>query len=149
MLDGLFDALVYWHWWLLGILFLILEIFAPGVFFMWMGLAAGIVGLVAWLLPDIGWQWQVLAFALLSVITVVLGRKWFERHPIVSEQPKLNRRGEQYVGRTFTLQEPIINGQGKIVVDDSTWKIRGPDCAVGDNVRVTDVDGVVLIVECD
>lgn len=149
MIDGLFDVLVYWHWWLLGIVFLILEVFAPGVFFMWMGIAAGIVGVITWLLPDIGWQWQVLGFALLSVVTVVMGRKWLVRHPIVSEQPNLNRRGEQYVGRTFTLEAPIINGQGKITVDDSTWKIRGPDCDAGDNVKVIDVDGVVLIVECD
>ena len=145
----LFQLLEYWHWLLLGVVFLILEIFAPGVFFMWMGAAAGLVGIALWLIPGMGWEVQVLAFALLSIVSVILGRKWLERHPIVSEQPRLNRRGEQYVGRVFTLQEPIINGQGKIKVDDSTWKIRGPKCAAGTNVKVTDVDGVVLIVECE
>ena len=102
-----------------------------------------------WLFPGMGWEVQVLAFALLSIVSVVLGRKWLERHPIVSEQPRLNRRGEQYVGRIFTLQEPIVNGQGKIKVDDSTWKIQGPECEAGANVRVTGVDGVVLLVDCE
>ncbi len=145
----LFQMLEYWHWLLLGVVFLTLEIFAPGVFFMWMGVAAGIVGAALWLLPGMGWETQVLAFALLSIVSVVIGRKWLERHPIESEQPSLNRRGEQYVGRVFTLQEPIVNGQGKIKVDDSTWKIQGPECEAGRNVKVTGVDGVVLIVECE
>jgi len=56
-------------------------------------------------------------------------------------------RGEQYVNRTFTLEEPVVNGQGKIKVDDSTWKIEGADCESGTKVRVTGVDGVVLKVE--
>jgi len=111
--------------------------------------AAGIVGAALWLLPGMGWETQVLAFALLSIGSVVIGRKWLDRHPIESEQPSLNRRGEQYVGRVFTLQEPIVNGQGKIKVDDSTWKIQGPECETGRNVKVTGVDGVVLIVECE
>ena len=145
----IFQLLEYWHWLLLGVVFLILEIFAPGVFFMWMGAAAGIVGLALWVFPGIGWEVQVLAFALLTIVSVIAGRKWLERHPIETEQPSLNRRGEQYVGRVFTLQEPIVHGQGKIKVDDSTWKIQGPDCAVGKNVKVVDVDGVVLIVECE
>ena len=148
-MDGLFQFLEYWHWWLLGVTFLILEVFAPGVLFMWMGIAAGVVGFVTWLAPGIGWEWQVLGFAALSVISVVLGRKWLTRHPIVSEQPRLNRRGEQYINRTFTLQEPIVNGLGKIKVDDSTWKIQGPECQAGQRVKVIGVDGVVLIVECE
>lgn len=147
-MENFFQLLEYWHWWVLGVILLILEIFAPGIFFMWMGLAAGIVGLASWLVPGISWEWQVLGFAGLSMVTVVLGRKWLDRHPIESEQPRLNRRGEQYVGRVFTLQEPIVNGLGKINVDDSTWKIQGPDCAAGQNVKVVGVDGVVLIVEC-
>lgn len=145
----LFQLLEYWHWLLLGVVFLTLEIFAPGVFFMWMGAAAGIVGVALWLFPGMGWEVQVLAFALLSIVSVVAGRKWLDRHPIETEQPSLNRRGEQYVGRVFTLQEPIVHGQGKIKVDDSTWKIQGPDCAVGANVKVVDVDGVVLVVKCE
>lgn len=68
-------------------------------------------------------------------------------NPVESDQPNLNRRGQQYIGRTFTLSEPIVNGLGKITVDDSTWKIHGKDCAEGTRVTVTGVDGVILKVE--
>ncbi len=148
MMD-LMDGLQAWHWALAGIIFLILEIFAPGVFFMWMGFAAGIVALVVWVIPELSWQAQVLIFAGFSIVTVVAGRKWLNQHPLESEEPTLNRRGEQYVGRTFTLDEAIVNGMGKIRVDDTTWKISGTDCPAGKRVTVTGVDGVVLLVSCE
>ncbi|MDF1530326.1 MAG: NfeD family protein, partial [Sedimenticola sp.] len=66
------------------------------------------------------------------------------KNPTKSDQPRLNRRGEQYIGRIFTLSEPMVNGQGKIKVDDSIWKISGADCPAGARVKVVDVDGVVL-----
>ena len=74
---------------------------------------------------------------------------WLKRHPTETDQPRLNRRGEQYLGRVFTLEHPVVNGLGKIRVDDSTWKISGPDCSEGTQVRVVGVDGVVLRVEPD
>jgi hypothetical protein len=137
----------YWHWWLLGVALLTLEMFAPGVFFLWLGLAAGVVGALVLFQPGMFWHWQVLIFAVLSVALIVVGRLWFKRHPIQSDQPHLNRRGEQYVRRVFTLSEAIVNGEGKVQVDDSTWKVQGPDCPAGSKVRVSGVDGVVLIVE--
>jgi membrane protein implicated in regulation of membrane protease activity len=146
---GLMNELQAWHWALAGIVFLILEIFAPGVFFMWMGFAAGIVAGIVWLASDLAWQIQVLTFAALSILTVVAGRKLMDRFPLTSEEPTLNRRGEQYIGRRFTLEEPIVNSEGRIRVDDTTWKIRGADCDAGNKVTVTGVDGVVFLVSCD
>lgn len=140
---------VYWHWWVLGVVLIILETFSPGVFFIWMGVAAAVVGLVMLLFPDLGWEYQLLLFALVSVASVVLWRLLLDRHPIATDQPRLNRRGEQYIGRTFTLDEPIVNGLGKIRVDDSTWKIEGEDCIAGTRITVVGVDGVVLKVESD
>jgi membrane protein implicated in regulation of membrane protease activity len=97
--------------------------------------------------PELGWEYQVLIFALLSVISIVAWRSYFRKHPIITDQPALNRRGDQYIGRLFTLEEPIINGNGKIKVDDTTWKIIGDDCEAGSKVKVTGVDGVILKVE--
>ena len=141
------ESLQFWHWLVLGVVLLILEVFAPTVFFMWLAIAAGIVGLVLALFPDLGWQMQLVLFAVLSVISVVAGRSWFTRHPIKTDQPTLNRRGEQYIGRVFTLDEPVVNGTGKIRVDDTTWKINGADCVAGTRVRVTGVNGTVLLVD--
>jgi len=101
------------------------------------------------IMPGMGWEWQILAFAVLSVASIVVGRMYLKRNPIKTDQPMLNRRGEQYVGRTFTLDENIVNGVGKIRVDDTIWKVNGPDCEAGANVKVTGVNGMVLLVECD
>ncbi|WP_457665045.1 NfeD family protein [Thiolapillus sp.] len=146
---GLLSELQPWHWAVLGIVLLILEVFAPGVFFMWMGIAAGVVALLGWFVGGLSWQVQVLAFAGLSLVSVMLGRWWLSRHGMATEEPTLNRRGEQYIGRNFNLDEPIVNSVGKIRVDDTTWKISGPDCPAGSRVRVVGVDGVVLLVKCE
>ena len=141
---GQIDA---WHWWVLGIALVVLEIFSPAAFFLWMGVAAGLVGFILLVVPDLSWEYQLLAFAFFSVASIFLSRRYLDLYPIKTDQPKLNRRGEQNVGRTFTLSEPIINGFGKIMVDDTTWKIEGDDCDVGSKITVVGVDGVVLRVE--
>ncbi|MEJ1469638.1 MAG: NfeD family protein [Candidatus Sedimenticola sp. (ex Thyasira tokunagai)] len=80
-------------------------------------------------------------------MSVVAWRLVLKRNPTVTDQPAVNRRGEQYLGRLFTLDEPVISDQGRIRVDDTTWKIHGPDCPAGSRVQVVGVDGVVLRVE--
>ena len=145
----LLNNLDYWHWFILAVLLVILEVFSPGVFFIWMGMAAGIVGIILLAVPQLDWQYQLLIFALFSVTDILAARLILKRRPIKTDQPTLNRRGEQYTGRVFTLQEPIINGEGKIHVDDTTWKIRGKDCPLGSHVRVTGADGVVLLVSIE
>jgi membrane protein implicated in regulation of membrane protease activity len=141
--------LSYWHWLVLGVILVILEVFSPAAFFLWLGIAAGFVGLVLLVWPGVTWPFQVILFALFSLSSVVVGRRYLKLHPIATDEPALNRRGEQYVGRVFTLAAPVVNGQGKIRVDDTTWKISGTDCAAGTRVRVTGVDGVVLKVESE
>ncbi|HFD79248.1 MAG TPA: NfeD family protein [Gammaproteobacteria bacterium] len=142
------EHLGHWHWWILAAALIILEVFAPGAFFLWLGISAGVVGAIVYWLPDTGWEYQVLLFSVLSVISIIVWRKYFRTTPEQTDQPALNRRGEQYVGRVFTLKEPIVDGIGKIRVDDSTWKIRGEDCPVGTQVEVTGVDGTILEVRC-
>jgi membrane protein implicated in regulation of membrane protease activity len=136
----------YWHWFILAVVLMILEVFSPGAFLLWMGLAAGMVGLLLLIFPELSWQWQLLSFALLSVATIAMVRQFLRHRPIETDSPYLNRRGEQYIDRVFSLQEPIVNGEGKIRVDDSTWKIQGDDCPAGTKVKVTGVQGVVLLV---
>ena len=143
-MDALLSALEFWHWLVLGVVLATIEIFAPGIFFLWLGISSAIVGIIIWIFPGLDWQWQLLLFAVLSIASVVLARRYLIRHPIKSDEPNLNLRGHQYVGRTFTLEEPVVNGQGKIQVDDSTWKITCEDCEAGTRVLIQGVDGVVL-----
>lgn len=144
---SLFQHIDHWSWWILAVALLVLEVFAPGTFFMWMGISAGVVGLLLLIVPGIGWEYQVLIFAGLSVASILIWRSYFRKHPVHTDQPALNRRGQQYVGRTFTLDAPIVNGLGKLRVDDTSWKIEGSDCEAGSKVKVTGVDGVLLKVE--
>ena len=138
------ENLAFWHWLLLGVVLAIIEVFAPGAFFLWLGISAGIVGAILWLIPGLSWEFQLLIFAILAVASVVIARRYLSAHPLKTDLPNLNQRGQQYVGRTFTLDEPVINGQGKIQVDDSTWKITCEDCDAGTRVIINGVDGVVL-----
>lgn len=140
----LLEHVTYWHWWVLGVILIVLEVFSPGAFFLWMAVAAGIVGFVLLVAPDVGWEMQILTFALFSVASIVAWRLYLVKSPTKTDQPRLNRRGEQYVDRIFTLTEAIVNGQGKIRVDDTTWKISGDDCPAGVRVKVVGADGVVL-----
>jgi membrane protein implicated in regulation of membrane protease activity len=146
MMEPLFSQFTHWHWWTLALILLVLEVFVPGTFFLWMGISAMFTGLLA-LVFSISWEVQFLLFAILSIVSVSLGRAYIKKRPIESDQPNLNRRGAQYVGRTFTLSEPIVHGYGKIRVDDSSWKIEGNDTPAGSQVKVVGVDGVVLKVE--
>ncbi|MBL4852558.1 MAG: NfeD family protein [Gammaproteobacteria bacterium] len=134
----------FWHWWIFAVALLIIEALAPGAFFLWMGISAAIVGVILFFIPDMAPSIQWIIFAVLSVATIVVWRMRLKNKPTETDHPTLNRRSAQYVGRVFTLDEPIINGSGKVTVDDSTWKIQGDDCEAGTKVKVTDVDGVIL-----
>ena len=147
-MESLYMNLEFWHWLTFAVVLIILEMFSPGVFFLWLGIAAGCVGIVLYLRPELTWQFQLILFAVLSVASIVswrLTRAFFP--PEEPEVANLNQRANQYIGRTFTLIEPIVNGVGKIKVDDSTWRVRGDDMPLNSQVRVTGVDGVVFEVE--
>ena len=144
-MTGFLESLEFWHWLVLGVVLAIIEVFAPGAFFLWLGISAGIVGVILWAIPGLSWEIQLLVFAILSVASVVIARRYLTAHPLKTDLPNLNQRGQQYVGRTFTLDEPVINNQGKIQVDDSTWKISCDDCDAGTKVIISGVDGVVLL----
>ncbi len=141
------EQITIWHWFILGCALVVLEILAPGIIFVWLGVAAIITGIVALVVPSLSWEYQFLIFALVSVISVFAGRALIRRRPTGTDHPLLNRRGEQYVGRVFTLEEPIVNGTGKLRIDDTTWKVNGQDLAAGTAVKVAGVNGVILLVE--
>jgi membrane protein implicated in regulation of membrane protease activity len=141
-----FKHIVFWHWWILAGVLLILELTSPVFFFLWLGFAAAAVGFLLLVFPSIPVEAQLVLFGILCIVSVLAWRRYREIHPPESDQPLLNQRGQQYKGRIFTLDEAIINGVGKVDVDDSTWRVKGPDLAVGTRVEVTGVDGVIFIV---
>lgn len=143
----LFGSLEYWHWWILALLLVILEVFSPAVFFMWMGIGAAVTGLLLLLFPEMGWELQFVIFALLSIVSITAVRLWLKRNPIHSDRPLLNKRGEELIGKVFTVEIAIVNGSGRVRVGESSWKVEGPDCEAGAHVRVVAADAAVLQVE--
>ena len=140
--------IVFWYWWVLAVGFLALEILATGFFFLWLAVSAFIVGSVVLLIEATAFNVQVLLFSLLAVSSVLAWRRYARtRTTDVSDHPLLNQRGAQYIGRTFNLIAPIENGQGKIKVDDTIWKVHGPDAPMGAKVKVVAVKGTVFEVE--
>jgi membrane protein implicated in regulation of membrane protease activity len=141
--QGLAD---HW-WWLLAAAILgILEIFVPGIFLVWMAIAAGITGIMAALLP-ISLPFQLGIFALLAFAAVYSGRLYYERNPVGSTDPNLNERTARLIGQTVVVETAIQNGEGRVKVGDSVWKARGPDAPAGSQVVVTGADGSCLSVE--
>lgn len=135
-----------WNWFIVAVALLILETILPGVHFLWFGIAAIVIGFLA-LVTGIAWQWQVLAFCLLSVIAVFWVRKFARPDVAISDLPDLNVRGQQYVGRSVLVDQAILNGRGRVRVDDTLWSAEGPDAPAGTRVTVTGTKGTVLVVE--
>lgn len=145
MMTGI--ELVFWYWWILALILLIIELLAPGFFFLWMAASGFVTGCLVLLIPSIATNAQIFVFSILSVIAIGVWKFYVKKHPIESDHPLLNKRGAQYIGRVFNLYEPIKNGQGKIKVDDSIWKVQGEDCDIHTRVKVTSVNGTVFTVE--
>ncbi len=143
------DQIQFWYWLVAAVVMIVIEMLLPLAYFLWMGVSAFIVGLLLFAIPSMPLLIQVIIFGALSIITLVLYKKHEKANPTVNDEPNLNRRGEQYVGRIFTLDEAIVNGVGKVKVDDSTWKVKGADMPAGAKVRVMSVDGTVFNVETE
>jgi inner membrane protein len=146
MIAGAIQSLGAWAWILLGLALAALELLSPGIFLIWLGLAAILTGLVDGGL-DLSWQASTLLFAALSVAAVLAGRAISRPAVQKDDASALNRRGEALVGRSFTLEAPIAGGEGRVRVGDSSWRVTGPDAPAGSAVRVVRVDGSTLVVE--
>ena len=137
-----------WAWWVLGLILIGLEILAPGTFFLWFGLSAILVGAIA-LFVDLPWQASLALFLVFSLTSLLVGRRLMRRVRSEEGDPNLNKRGSRYIGRTFVLKEPLAEGTGNLSIDDTVWRITGPDLPAGVSVQVVDIDGVRLVVQAE
>ena len=140
-------AQTHWIWICLGVLLCAGEMFAPGVFLLFIGLAAIATGIILAIVP-LSFFWSILLFAVFAAIAVYLGQRFYGSRENAGDQPFLNRRADGLIGKTFPLHEAIKGGEGSIRVSDTKWRVRGPDMPLGAKVRVTGVeDATILIVE--
>ena len=135
-----------WHWLSAAVLLLVIDMLIGSYYLLWVSFAAFLVALLQWVF-GFGWEAQMVVFSVTSVLSVIAWYVYDKKRDKTKPRPTLNKRGHQYIGRTFQLSDAIINGVGKIKVDDSSWKVKGEDAPIDTPVKVTDIDGTVLIVE--
>ena len=135
-----------WNWFILAVILFLLETIVPGVHFIWFGLSAAVMGIL-FLAVDIAWEWQLVAFALISFVTVFLVHRYAAPDMQATDEPELNARAAQYIGREVMVEEAIAGGRGKVRVGDTQWPAQGPDAPKGARVKITGANGTVLIVE--
>src|SRR3954453_181711 len=142
----MFTTLGTWNWLIFGFILMALELLAPGVFLFWLGLAALLVGVVSFAINP-SWQAPLFVFAVFGVAAVPAWR-YFARSASShsASNPFLNRRTEAMIGREFTLEKPIVGGTGTVRIDDTIWRVAGPDAPAGSRVRVVQADGASLTV---
>jgi membrane protein implicated in regulation of membrane protease activity len=145
-MDWLDSLDTHWWWLALGLLLAIAEMLIPGVFLIWLALAALVTGIVAWLVP-IGVPVQIGLFAVLAIAAVFTGKRYLASNPIEPADPKMNDRGARLIGDTVTVTQAIDGGTGRVRHGDSEWQVKGPDAAPGTRMRVSGHDGAVLMVE--
>lgn len=134
-----------WGWWIAACVLLIGELLLPGVFLVWFGLAAVVLGVLHHFAP-LPVAAELAIFGALAVGFAVAGRAWLKRRE-TDAGPVLNQRQLAHVGRRYKLREPIRDGLGSIIIDDTRWEIEGPDLDAGAWVEVTGADGARLVVK--
>lgn len=136
-----------WLWLIGGVVLLIAELIAPGFFLVFIGGAAIATGLVS-LLVGIPVAAQLAIFAILAFLSARVGGRYaYSYRYDYSSDPLLNDRVGRLLGKVVVVVEPIDANGGRVRVGDSVWSARGGPAAVGDRVRIVDVDGNCLKVE--
>ncbi len=134
-----------WFWFGLAIVLVILEVIVGASFFLlWLGISSAALGIILVIYAGIVWQQQFLWFGLIALTCLLYWHMHLKHAKGNSDQPNLNRRTEQYVGRIYTLKEPIVNGRGRMQIHDAFWSIEGPDLPAGTKIKVVKVEGMVL-----
>lgn len=136
-----------WHWMAIGVALLAVEVLISTEVLLGIGLGALATALLFKFVPDLSWQVQMLWFGVFSVLATVIYWKKFRAKLQQSDQPLLNKRAEQLVGKSVELLEPIKNGTGRVQIADALWTVQGPELEKGTNVKIVAVEGMTLIVD--
>lgn len=145
----LFNQLQAWHWFVLAVILIVLEVTTTTGFLLGIAFAALALAGAVFIMPDLSWDWQFLSFGVLSVVLTLGYRTYFKPVNDATDSPLLNNRAAQMMGKTFVLSVEL-DRSGADMIGDTRWTLRsGARIHKGDRVRVIGVDGMVLIVEED
>ncbi|WP_062269976.1 NfeD family protein [Endozoicomonas arenosclerae] len=142
------NSLQPWHWLIIAFICLGLEALGAGGFLLGSAAAAFLLAAVLWLLPDTGWAWQLVWFAVGSLIFTVAYWKFFRKVNEKSDYPQLNQRAAQLIGRVVVLENDLPGGQGKIQIGDTLWSVRASgQLEKGCSVIITGSEGMTLLID--
>ena len=145
----LFDQLHAWHWFVLAVILIVLELTTTTGFLLGIAFAALALAGILVVVPDLSWDWQFLLFGVLSVVLTLGYRTYFRPDNDASDNPLLNNRAAQMVGKSFVLGVDL-DRSGADMIGDTRWALRSAALIKqGARVRVVAVEGVVLTVEED
>ena len=145
-MDWLEGLEAHWVWLTLGLVLAGLELMVPGIYLIWLALAAIATGVLT-LTLDLSLPLQVIDFVFLSLIIAFSAKRFLRDKPIESSDPLMNRRGARLVGETALVVQAIEHGSGRVKLGDSEWIARGPTVAAGERVRISGSEGAILLVE--
>lgn len=135
-------------WAAVALLLVAAEVMAPGAFMLWLAFAAAAMFVLAWLFPGMPIVLQAVLFVVLGFSSILAYRKWLQQQQEPeNDQPALNRRTAQLVGRIVPLERAIERGTGRVQIADAYWEVSGPDLPAGTSVRIVGADGMTLRVE--
>lgn len=142
--------IVFWYWWALAAVLLVCEMTLPGVVFLFLAVGAAAAGLFLLVLPSVGIELQLVVFAVISAGSALMLRPLLRGlqqgglQQVRNDDTNLNARGDSMVGRIIVLDQPILNGRGRVTLGDGSWTVTGPDMVAGARVRITAVSGTEL-----
>ncbi len=133
-------------WLIVAVLLGISELAVPGVFLVFLAIAAAVTGIAVFSLPALPLAAQLGAFAVWSAVTVLIGKRWYQDYPVEAGDSMLNDRAARMVGEIVTVETAIVDGHGRVMVGDGSWQARGDDAVAGAMVQIVAViDGIVIV----
>lgn len=136
----------HWLWIGAGLVLAALEMLVPGVYLIWLALAAIATGVLV-LAGEPSVPIQIVSFVSLSLIFAYSAKRWLRDKPIESSDPLMNQRAARLVGQTAVVTKAIEGSEGRVRIADGEWLASGPDCPAGTRVRIAGANGACLAVE--
>ena len=146
LIAKIFGSFTYLTWWIAGLIMIVSEIFVGGAFLLWLGVSAFFVGLLMFFGIPLNWLVQIAIFSSVAIASIILFRKYQKNKTSINDT--LSHRADKYIGKIFVVVEPVVNGSGKIKIEDTVWRALSEiDIEVGKKVKIISVKGASFTVE--
>lgn len=135
-------------WFVLGVLLVLAELVSGRGYAFCLSIVAFVVAYLAYLISIFSICGQVVLFSVLGVGGVVGWWRYLRYSAPNYQEDAFEINSRQYIGRAFTLAQPLVDGMGRTEFDNQIWHLNSrSDIAAGEKVTVYAVNGVILKVE--